>query len=93
MALLDPISTVDNIEFFLAKVARYSLDQSEVHLIHLKRVENEQNMFRLTPGRVWTESSKSLIFPLDVVWNQNIKAYELRTLPEDIFESVHGVKN
>ena len=90
VALLDPISTVNNIEFFLAKVARYSFDKSEVHLIHLQRLENEENMFRLKPGRVWTESTKSLIFPLDVVWNQNIKAYELRTLPEEIFETVHG---
>ena len=47
VALLDPISDKDNIEFFLAKVARYSHDQSEVHLIHLERLENEENMFGL----------------------------------------------
>ena len=56
----------------------------------MEPLEHEQNMFRLKPGRVWTESTKSLIFPLDDVWNQNIKAYELRTLPEEIFETVHG---
>ena len=90
VALLDPISTINNVEFFLAKVARYSFDKSEVHLIHLQRLESEENMFRLKPGRVWTESTKSLIFPVDVVWNHNIKAYELRTLAEEIYESVHG---
>ena len=44
MALLDPISTINNVEFFLAKVARYSFDKSEVHLILLQRLESEQNM-------------------------------------------------
>jgi len=92
VALLDPISDKDNIEFFLAKVARYSRDQSEVHLIHLERLENEENLFRLKPGRAWTESTKSLIFPLDCVWNPTVKAYELKTSAKEIFEVVHGKK-
>ncbi len=89
-ALLDSCSTKDNVEFFLAKIARYTQDKSEVHLIHMERLEDHENLYRLKPGRAWTESLKSIIFPVDCVWNQTSNAYELRTLPKDIFKAVHG---
>ena len=91
MALLDPISTEQNIEFFLAKIARYSQEcRTEVHLIHLERLSDDEPFYRLKPGRTWTESIKSVIFPIDCVWNRVNQAYELRTLAKDIFDAVYA---
>ena len=90
VALLDPVSSEENVEFFLAKVARYSESRNEVHLIHLERLKDDEQFYRLKPGCAWTESAKSLIFPIDCVWNQTNKAYELRTLAKDIFHAVYG---
>ena len=91
VALLDPVSTKENIEFFLAKIARYSQEcRQEVHLIHLERLNDEEPFYRLKPGRAWTESIKSVIFPVDCVWSKTNEAYELRTLPKDIFDAVYA---
>ena len=91
VALLDPISTEQNIEFFLAKIARYSQEcRTEVHLIHLERLSDDEPFYRLKPGRTWTESIKSVIFPIDCVWNRVNQAYELRTLAKDIFDAVYA---
>ena len=73
VALLDPVSSEEIIEFFLAKIARYSESRNEVHLIHLECLKDEQ-FYCLKPECVWTESTKSVIFPIDCVWNQMNKA-------------------
>lgn len=87
-ALLDPISTPTNIHFFLCKVARYTDDREEAHLMHLEPVEDSENLYKLKPGRVWTESTRTLIFPIDIVYNSSENAYELRTSREDIYKCV-----
>ena len=48
-ALLDPAATADNICFFLAKVARYTSDQLEAHLVHLAPIDGSETMFRASP--------------------------------------------
>lgn len=90
VALVDPIATEENVEFFLAKIARFTNDRKEAHLIHLERAEDSDNLYRLKPGKAWTESSRALIFPIDIVYNPSSKAYELRTSPQDIFNCVRG---
>ena len=89
-ALLDPVSTADYIRFHLAKVARFNSDQSEAHLIHLRATDETESMFRLAPGKVWTENCDALLYPIDVVYNSSQQAYELRTRPVDIYNMVHG---
>jgi hypothetical protein len=90
VALLDGASTKANITFFLAKVARLNEDRSEAHLIHLDIIEGTDNLYRLRPGKIWTENIDALIFPLDVVYDSSEKGYELRTSAEDIYKCVHG---
>ena len=90
VALSDPVSSEENVEFFPAKIPRYSESRNEVYLIHLERLKDDEQFYRLKPGCAWTESTKSLIFPIDCVWNQTNKAYELRTLAKDIFHAVYG---
>ena len=90
VALLDPAATKTDISFFIAKVARYTKDRREAHLIHLGQVEGSDNLYVLKPGRVWTESLKALIFPIDIVYDSSKKAYELRTTPDCLYKYVHG---
>lgn len=90
VALLDGASTEDNVTFFLAKVARLNEDRSEAHLLHLDKIDGADNLYRLRPGKVWTESVGALIFPVDVVYDSSEKGYELRTSAEDIYKCVHG---
>ena len=89
-ALLDPAATADNICFFLAKVARYTSDQLEAHLIHLAPLDESETLFRLVPGKVWRERSAALLYPIDVLYNASQQAYELRTRPLDIYNMVNG---
>ena len=93
-ALLDPASTASDIHIFIAKVARYTSDQSEVHLMRLRSVEDSDTLYRLAPGKVWKESLASLInyiqLTIDSVYNPSEKAYELRTSDEEIYKLVHG---
>ena len=91
-ALLDPASTASNIHIFVAKVARYTSDHTEVHLINLCEVEGSNTLYRLAPGKVWKESVASLIYPIDVIYNASDKTYELRTSPEEIYRLVHNGK-
>jgi hypothetical protein len=91
-ALVDPASTAGNIHIFVAKVARYTSDHTEVHLIHLREVEGSNKLYRLAPGKVWKESVASLIYPIDVIYNASDKAYELRTSPEEIYRLLHNGK-
>lgn len=90
VALLDGTSTKDNIAFFLAKVARFTSDRSEAHLVHLELLDGSENLYRVRPGKIWTEPVNALVFPVDVVYNSTEKAYELRTSAEEIFRCVHG---
>lgn len=90
VALLDGASTKANVIFFLAKVARLNEDRSEAHLLHLDKMDGADSLYRLRPGKVWTESVGALIFPLDVVYDSSEKGYELRTSAEDIYKCVHG---
>ena len=90
VALLDPAASKTDISFFIAKVARYTKDRREAHLIHLGQVEGSDNLYVLKPGRVWTESLKALIFPIDIVYDSSKKAYELRTTPDCLYKYVHG---
>ena len=85
--------TADNICFFLAKVARYTSDQLEAHLVHLAPIDGSETMFRLVPGKVWRENSAALLYPIDVLYNASQQAYELRTRPLDIYNMVKGRGN
>jgi len=87
-ALLDPAATADNICFFLAKVARFTSDQREAHLMHLAPLQGSETLFRLVPGKVWKEGVDSLLYPIDVLYNESEQAYELRTRPVDIYRMV-----
>ena len=89
-ALLDPCSTAKNIDFFLAKVARFTPDESEAYLIHLDFVENSNNLYKVKPGKVWKESTSALVYPIDIVYNHSENAYQLRTSAEDIYQAVHN---
>mgnify|MGYP002803628200 FL=1 len=89
-ALLDPAATADNVCFFLAKVARFTSDEREAHLVHLAPLQESKTLFRLVPGKVWKESVDSLLYPIDVLYNESEQAYELRTRPEDIYSMVQG---
>ncbi|XP_028394270.1 uncharacterized protein LOC114545159 [Dendronephthya gigantea] len=90
VALLDPVSTKNHISFFIAKVARFTQNKQQAHLISMELLPDSTNLYRLKPGRTWKESVKALVFPIDIVYNATSKAYELRTLSDDIFDIVHG---
>ena len=81
VALLDPILKVSNMNSFKQKLLD-TVSINPKYIYSFGAFRTRAKYVCLKPGRVWTESIKSLIFPLDVVCNQNIKAYELRTLPE-----------
>lgn len=88
-ALLDSASSSKNICFFLGKIARFSNERQDVHLMHLERVDDSGNLYRIKPGSVWKESVNSLVFPVDIVYNHTAEGYELRTSPEEIYKCVH----
>ena len=53
VTLLDPVSSEENVEFFLAKIARYSESRNEIHLIHLERLkDNESPKTRVCVDRI-----------------------------------------
>jgi hypothetical protein len=58
--------TADDIAFFIAKVARFTSDGREVHLVHLAKVNGSDALYRLAPGKVKKERIESLIYPIDI---------------------------
>ena len=90
-ALLDSASTADDVAFFIAKVARFSGDGCEAHLVHLAEVDGSDALYRLAPGKVWKERIESLVYPIDIAYNYSEQAYELRTSAKDIYKSVKGI--
>lgn len=88
--LLDPVSTRDDIHIFVAKVVRFTADQSEAYLAHLEEVSDSNNLYVLTAGKVWKEKCSSLIYPVDIVYNTSEGAYELRTPKQAIFDIVRS---
>lgn len=88
--LLDPISTAQDIRIFVAKVARFSADRTDVYLMHLEKRRDSNNLYAFRPGDVWKESCKSLVYPVDIVYNSSENAYELRTTKQAIYKSVRG---
>jgi hypothetical protein len=88
--LLDLISTPQDIRIFVAKVARFLADRTEVYLMHLEKQPDSNNMYTFRPGDIWKESCKSLVYPVDIVYNSSENAYELRMTKQAIYRSVHG---
>lgn len=90
-ALLDGASTADGVTFFTAKVARFTSDGCEAHLVHLAKVEGSDALYRLAPGKVWKERIESLVYTIDIaLYNYSEHAYELRTGAKDIYNAVKG---
>ena len=88
--LLDLILTPQDIRIFVAKVARFLADRTEVYLMHLEKQPDSNNMYTFRPGDIWKESCKSLVYPVDIVYNSSENAYELRTTKQAIYRSVRG---
>ena len=89
VALVDGSSTCyDDAAIFLA-VIRFSKDESEALLMEFREIAGEQSLYHAVVDSSWCESTDSLIFPVDVVWDRKRRAYELRSSVADIYGTVN----
>ena len=89
VALVDGSSTCyDDAAIFLAKVIRFSKDESEALLMEFGEIAGEQS-YRPVVNSSRYESTDSLIFTVDVVWDRKRRACELRSSVADIYGTVN----
>lgn len=86
VALVASNSTITNPEVFVAKVLKFSQDRRNVFLAHFEEVEPYK--FKLVAGKSYSESTKSIIYPVDIVYLYSSGVYELRTNKLDIHKQV-----
>ena len=90
-ALLDPASTSPSDAYiFVAKVLRYTPDKARVCLQEMEKVPNSTHLYRIKCSSTWWENIECLSYPIDIVYNNSEKAYELRTPSEQIYNDVMG---
>ena len=88
VAMVQEGSTRQCPRILLGKVLRVNSREQEVLLAHLEAMESKK--YRLKVGQsTWTESFHSLVFPIDVEYNNGL--YHLRSSPLEIHNIVKKV--
>ena len=94
VGLVEDRSTHEHPVIMLGKVMRVFPDVNEVLLAHLNPLPKSKKTaptYKLTVGKdAWVESIHSLVFPVDVVYDQKSATYTLRTPVRDIHDYVHN---
>ena len=84
----------DDAAIFLAKVIRFSKDESEALLMEFCEIAEQKSLYRAVVDSSLYKSTDSLIFPVDVVWDRKRLVYELRSSVADIYGTIKkGEKN
>ena len=87
VALVKEDSTRESPQILLGKVLRVNTREREVLLAHLH--ELEMSKYRLRVGQsTWTESFDSLVYPVDVAYDDITALYTLRSPPLEIHKLV-----
>lgn len=89
VALVASNSTTSSPQILLAKILRYSSNKKDVLLGHLEEVTD--NLYKFVAGKSYYESSSSLIFPIDIVYKQIDRLYELRSDKLDLHKDVKSL--
>lgn len=85
VACVDKDSTESQPLILLGKVLRTCSRRREVLLAYLEAIPNTRAKYRLKVGNsTWTESYDALIFPIDIVYDDQSAVYTLRTNPKEI---------
>ena len=79
----------DDAAIFLAKVIRFSIDESEALLMEFRKIAGKQSLYSAVVNSSWYESTDSLIFPVDVIWDRKRRVYELPSSVADIDGTVN----
>ena len=92
VALVEESSTESEPKIMLGKVLRVYQREEEVLLAHLRACG--KGTYRLTVGKdAWKESTKSLVHPVDVIFDSKLGVYKLRTPVIDIHKDVMSKRN
>ena len=86
VALVAADSTISVPSMFVGKILCYSEDHKTVFLADFQEVEPCK--FKLNAGKCYTESAKSMVYLVDIVYLYASGVYELRTLKTDIHKQV-----
>jgi hypothetical protein len=88
VALLDPVSTCEeNASIFVGKVMR--IIEDEALLLEFCCVDGSKNLYRAAAGSSWWERLRSLIHPIDIVYDRKNEVYEMRCSTADIYRAVY----
>ena len=93
VGMAEDSSTDEDPVVLLGKVVRVYPDTREFLLAWLKPIRNKRAAptFKLSVGKdTWVESFDSLVFPLDVVYDEGSAKYTLRTPFRDIHDHVYN---
>jgi hypothetical protein len=92
VALVEESSTEIEPKIMLGKVLRVYQKEEEVLLAHLRACG--RGTYRLTVGKdAWKESTKSLVHPVDVIFDSKLGVYKLRTPVIEIHNDVMSKRN
>ena len=86
VALVAANSTASRPEVFVARVLRLSDDRLTLWLAQFEEIE--ESKFKLTPGKTYRESTNSVIYPVDIVYDHCNHVYHLRTSKIEIHNQV-----
>lgn len=86
VALVSGASTANKPEIWLAKVMQVDLETKRAVLAEL--VEEEANCYKFKIGSKYTEPFSSLIYPVDVCYDESHNSYYLRSSKLDIHNFV-----
>ena len=79
-------TSAEDARIFVAKVI--AIDD-EADLMEFARLPDQRRpLYRAVPDSSWREPPNSLIFPIDIVWHDELQAYELRSTVDEIYSSL-----
>lgn len=88
VALAAADSTIRSPQIFLAKLLQYKDNGENAVLGEMELAEGSSKCYRLKPGSSWIESTRSIVWPIDVAYIEKGDYYRLRTSPKEIHKFV-----
>ncbi len=91
VATIDRNSTTSNHLIFLGKILRTAPRKREALLAYLAPVENTDKKYRLKVGEeTWWESYDALVYPIDVIYDEQENTYTRRSTTKEIWQCYRG---
>ena len=87
VALVASNSTTNSPQILIAKLLRYVHDRNEALLASMKEVS--ESVFVLETGQSFSEDTRSLIFPIDIIYLPSDKVYQLRSSKLEIHKQLN----